>query len=679
MKLFRYFVIFYLTGLLIIPVSFSQSIESSGTLILSDLLEDLVAAGINTEDYDEIAQDLYELSEHPMDLNQADEDDLKRLHFLNDFQIYTLLEYLHEYGPIISINELQTISGFSGDVIEKIRPFIIFSNVQGNIAFVRKSIHQQIVFKYLKDMNLKKGFTGDSANSFFGKNRSLQTKYQIKSGEKWMAGFTMDQDPGESFKPPSKSFKPDFTSAFCEIHSEGLINQVILGDFRANYGQGLILSGFSQGKGSSVIVKPSGTGIKRYTSSGENDMFRGLAIRMEKKKLNLDIFYSRLRRDATIYDDSTRYFKSFNSSGLHRNTSEMEKKDVLIQTSLGAHAGYRTRTLNLGFTIFSQKNNIDYISLSDPYNFRSIAKGEYINNISTDFKYCLKKALISGEIASDYQGNISFISELIAELHPLIRYSFLYRNYHPSYFGLRSGGFGEKSNTCNEKGIYMGIEMYPAKHFKLEIFSDHYQFPFPDQSHSAPTTGNEYFMNCSFFQDNNFIISLRSRYEKNYSKTDRTETGIDLMEIIRKLSNRVELKCKILPGLEVKSRTEFSHFKKTDSDWNIGYYCANDISLESPKSVWKLWFRYAVFDIPGWNNRIYAYENDVLYGFSVPAYNSRGSRTIVLLKLSLSNKIESWLRFASTSYLGMKTTGSGPDEVTGNNDPAITVQIRIKI
>ena len=56
----------------------------------------------------------------------------------------------------------------------------------------------------------------------------------------------------------------------------------------------------------------------------------------------------------------------------------------------------------------------------------------------------------------------------------------------------------------------------------------------------------------------------------------------------------------------------------------------------------------------------------MLYGFSIPAYYSKGIRTYLTLKYSLSDKIDIWLRYAQTSYADKTEIGSGLALIDGN-------------
>jgi hypothetical protein len=85
-----------------------------------------------------------------------------------------------------------------------------------------------------------------------------------------------------------------------------------------------------------------------------------------------------------------------------------------------------------------------------------------------------------------------------------------------------------------------------------------------------------------------------------------------------------------------------------------------------------------MFDIPTWDNRIYAYENDVLYSFSTPAYYSSGSRIALLTRYRPFRYSDIWIKIVYTNYSGRNSF----DSVSGRKKDAIlslTVQLRVRI
>ena len=86
--------------------------------------------------------------------------------------------------------------------------------------------------------------------------------------------------------------------------------------------------------------------------------------------------------------------------------------------------------------------------------------------------------------------------------------------------------------------------------------------------------------------------------------------------------------------------------------------------------------RFAIFDTEGFNSRIYAYENDVLYSYSVPAYQGRGLRCYLNGRYTISRGLDIWLRYALLSYTDQQTIGTGLDKIEGNKRSDIKLQVR---
>ena len=56
------------------------------------------------------------------------------------------------------------------------------------------------------------------------------------------------------------------------------------------------------------------------------------------------------------------------------------------------------------------------------------------------------------------------------------------------------------------------------------------------------------------------------------------------------------------------------------------------------------------FDCRNWDNRIYAYEHDVLYAFSIPATYGLGGRAYVCLKWQIIEQLALYLKVSETVY-----------------------------
>ena len=86
--------------------------------------------------------------------------------------------------------------------------------------------------------------------------------------------------------------------------------------------------------------------------------------------------------------------------------------------------------------------------------------------------------------------------------------------------------------------------------------------------------------------------------------------------------------------------------------------------------------RLQYFETDGYNSRIYAYESDVLYSYSIPAFFDKGFRYYLNLNYDLTKKLSCWVRFAQTIYRNRNTVGSGLDEIQGNRKSEMRFQVR---
>ena len=87
---------------------------------------EFIGEQLNVEDIDltTIFEQLNYYLEHPLNLNFAEEESLKSLVLLTDFQINNILLHRKLFGKFISIYELQSLEYFDLTTIQLILPFI---------------------------------------------------------------------------------------------------------------------------------------------------------------------------------------------------------------------------------------------------------------------------------------------------------------------------------------------------------------------------------------------------------------------------------------------------------------------------------------------------------------------------------------------------------------------------
>jgi len=109
-----------------------------------------------------------------------------------------------------------------------------------------------------------------------------------------------------------------------------------------------------------------------------------------------------------------------------------------------------------------------------------------------------------------------------------------------------------------------------------------------------------------------------------------------------------------------------------------GFLIYQDVILNAVEIPIKISARLAHFDTRDYDSRIYAYERNVLYGNSVPAYYLKGTRHYINIRYSPFAALTIEFRWEQTKRTQTEGFGSGPDAIEGRKKSLITAQLRLK-
>jgi hypothetical protein len=687
--------------LLFTPIlSFAQKVEHLKNEIIEKRVEYLIEDAEESDvDYSTIFDQLIAYSDHPLNLNRASLADLEGIGLLTSIQINNLLAHIEVNGKLMTLEELQTIACFDAETIQRILPFVkVSANVDdAQLSFKEliKNGENQLFVRYVEVLEEKKGFSPitDSALAaspnarYKGSDAKLYTRYRYKYGNHLSIGFTAEKDAGEEFFNGAQKKGFDFYSGHFFIKNQGRIKQLSFGDYQAQFGQGLTYwSGTAFGKSAAIMgIKRSTTGLKPYTSVDESRFLRGGGIALQFGKIEATAFYSYNIEDANIVlvdsstiDGEVLAVTSVQQTGLHRTVNEIEDKNAIKQQQVGGHLAYKTRRLNVGLTGIHSKLNSDFRPNLITYSQYQNNKNQQ-TNIGVDYNWVIKNFNFFGEFSKSLTEGNAWVAGALIALDPKISLAVFYRDYQRNFQPISSVGIGEGSSTSNEKGIYMGLVAKPYKNFTLSAYYDQFTFPWLRFGVNAPSKGHQYLAQITYKPYRKMEMYIRIR-EKNKQKN----TAIDITEGIAYLVNekqtnyRFNYTCQLSESIKLKGRVELVNYNMEEAPFETGYMLYQDLVFKSKSSPFSFTFRYGIFDTQSYNSRIYAYENDVLYSFSIPAYYNRGTRTYFTLKYKVIRSIDIWLRYGLTFYENVAVISAGLEEIQGNHKQEIKAQLRVK-
>jgi hypothetical protein len=644
-------------------------------------------------------------------LNNTTKDELQQLHILNDIQITNLLNHIDKNGNLITIYELQSIAGFNLQTITKLLPYVKISDNFSSTHFTIKQLFNKgqntMLMRYGQTLEKQKGFSPiDSAQllkspnaRYIGSPQKLYARYRFTYGNNVSWGIIVDKDQGELFFKHNQRFKYnwyekalhgnqhsgfDFYSAHFFIKNIRFIKSLAIGDYQASFGQGLtVWSGMSFGKSSDInSIKKVAAGIRPYTSADENRFMRGVATTIGFKNFEATGFISRKKIDATISDTladgSSRAISALQTTGYHTTPNEIASKDAVLQTLIGGNISYKTRRLNIGITAIDFQLNKDFERSLTYYNqFEFSSKHNF--NLGIDYNYVFKNVNFYGEQAISRNGGMAFVNGILISLDPRLSITVAQRNYQRNFQNLLSNSFSENTSAANEKGTYIGISIKPSNAISVNAYYDRFEFPWLKYLVNASSVGNDYVVQINYTPSKKTDVYFRIRQRNKQKNTSSPDAPIDYLVPANQTNYRFNISYSILPSVKLKNRLELIDYKLENNKTEKGYLVYQDVVFNKIGKPLSVTLRYALFQTDSYNARIYAYENDMLSSFSIPAYYGRGSRFYILLDYNITRKIEFWIRYGQTFYDDRTIISPGtPSEIYGNTKTEIKAQVKFK-
>ncbi len=709
------------------------AIDTLSTEALNNLLIEQVERLAEDSDDDAEFEDLLEnyifFSENPVNINSDEVMRLVELRLLSAFQYEELQKYRRYYGDFMFLDELEMVEGFDEQTLAIIRPLLIIEKDRNKDKLSFRNMARygkhQLVGRYEQVLERQQGYLpiDDSAlltkpnSRYLGSPQKLQFKYTYNYKNKVRAGFTLEKDAGEMFftdkvsdtiqKLLGKNYRRGFDFIGFHLYAKdlGIVKAAALGDYQLAFGQGLTLwSGMSFGKaGAGSSVMKQGRGITPKGSASEYGFMRGAAVTLGGGPFSGTIFYSNRWVDANIsavdtIESEAEFVSSLQETGYHRTIGELQDRHAIRQQVVGGHLAYAIAHFEVGYTA-------NHTWLSAPLQLKPshynqfYFQGQRLTNQGIDFKYVKGKYAVFGEASMSYNHGAKAPEpvEGPTSIHPgvstgsttldfaglvgltvkpagYLNFTIMYRDYGKAYQNLLGNAFGEGSRNQGQRGIYLGVEAAPAPYWNILAYADQFQYTWLTSQVNAPSRGHDYYLRIShsFNRRTQAYLQFRSK-----TKMKNSTDGLVFSHYpIRYTKNAVRFNINYQLGWDIhcSNKAEYAHYRNEDGSNEHGYFLCQDIAYKPENKPFSLTFRYAIFDAKDYNARIYAYENDVLYSFSVPALYGKGMRIYLLGKVKLFNALTLYARIGRTIYSDRDEVGSGLTLIEGNHKTDLKVE-----
>lgn len=580
-------------------------------------------------DYEQLQTDLYTLHESPIDLNNTSDEELTQLYFLSPQQIDAILAYAYRH-PFESLYELRLIPELADYEIRDLLPFVQITNHQSPITNelyakeVFAKAHHEIITRI--DARNIEAYEGTDP---------IYTQFRYRFDFRRRVTF------GVQLRRPAGGFARDLQyGAYLQLNDIAPhLHTLVAGNFQASFGQGLVLAPvFHTGKSMYVTsIGQQREGLRYYSSvDGQGLHGAGATLRWEwNKTTRLDV--------SALYS-----MRRANDSTWHH--------------LLGANLTLRHKKLQVELTAIENIWSDSIHPYTNAKYNRHYFRGRNQAVIGASFRYNHGWFDMFGEVATNQKSEITNskwgIGLIVgSRFYPTSGVSLiaLYRYYSPYFDNALGYAFSETSRIGDENGGYLGFDITRLRNWRFIGYGDifyfsGYKYGLGD---ATRTLGYDAMAEMQYhstyhqlpISNSHWWISFRARAKKKGTSTYSARFLFDWQR------NGWSLRTTADANL-TNQKSTITNQQSIPYGVSIAQDIAYDFSTPytlhpTPLSIR---LRLQFFDAQNWSNRIYLYEHDVLYAFSIPAVYGLGGRAYLCLRWQIIPQLALYFRASETVY-----------------------------
>ena len=444
----------------------------------------------------------------------------------------------------------------------------------------------------------------------------------------------------------------DAWGAYAYLTDMGFVERLVVGDFKAGFGEGLVLNNnFRLGKFSTGLWRSS-NGVRPHRSTDETQFLRGIAATLRlTPHWQLTALYSRRRLDATLRDDGS--VQTLLTSGLHRTESERARRHNLTCQTTALHVAWSAGSWRAGATAMYQ--HYDHLFVRGQQLYQQIApQGYRFGHVAVDYGLRLPHLTLSGETAqslADGNHGLATLNKAAWRFSSTTQLTLVQRFYSSHYYAFLASTYGENSHVQNESGLSLLFDADRLGPIGLQAYFDFFYSPWPRYSMSRASNGWEGMVQATCPLRRGVNLTLRYGV-KSKEQSDRRHLNHRL---------RATYEQPLAPQWMLRA-TALLHLYHEEGQASHGFAVAPRIDWKPADSRLRASLMASWFHTTDYDARLYLYEPAPTQTFSLVSLYGRGQRAAATLcwqpnvnsKLSLQSKI------GITHYDDRNLISSGP-------------------
>ena len=571
--------------------------------------------GIEDEDY---YNELIDLTSEPININAATYDDLARLRFLRGEQIDAILAYVDAH-PMESINELALIDGLHDYDIRNLSCFFTVQPLSQETKLYGREVFHYAKHEILTRLDARNLEESIHNSQLLILNSKFKISYKFNYQNRVLFGATLQRPTGAP--TPGLQY-----GGYVQVNDIGHLQTLVAGNYQASFGQGLVIGNpFHMGKSTYVTqLETTQEGLKKYSSvTGGGLHGAGATLRFGGKRLNTRVtaFYS-LQKD----------------------------NDSLRHHAVGANVSVRFNRVLVGVTAVENiySDSVRYYFANAAYN-QNYFRGnrQFVGGVNA--RWNIGFLDLFGEVATTQNKTWGIGTQVGLRATPVsdINLLLLYRYYSPTFDNTYAYAFSETSRLNDENGLYLAADITKLSHWRFTAYGDVFRFAGIKYGiPSAPSWGYDAQVQATYLPSSTWQLDGRVRAkQKGKTATYSTRWQFDWEQ----------------SGWHLRTRADANISTDSVGAITYGVSLSQDVQYSFSQVPLALQFRLQGFDARHWNNRIYVYENDVLYAFSSNVTYGLGARAYMNIRWQIIPQLALYFKASTTLHLPPSTIHTTTD------------------
>jgi len=606
-------------------------------------------------------EELEILHSNPVDINKATREDFLQIPILTQRQIEDIEEYIIFNHGIYSMAELMSIQSLDYNTRRLLSLFFYVDN--STLKSTKKQTFTPIKQEFSTRMDIplyyRAGYSySPEDGGYRGSTLYNRIIYLLRAGNRLQAGVSMEKDQGEPFR---NNRGWDSYGFHAMLQNIGPVKRLIAGDYRLSFGEGLVINtGYSLGKLGYGLR--TGKGIRAKLGTDEINFLRGAALTLNLNNVDITFFASHRRWDSSLNDDGT--VKTIDRDGLHRTDSELDKKNNLHSSVMGADVSWAHQGFKVGATGYYQLFNRMLVPGTARYR-QIYPHGDKFGAFGVHYGYESRRFIFSGETSySTEQQGIATLNRVEYRVHPMYKLSAIQRYYSARYYSFYASAMSESSGVQNENAVMLRLDANPLRRWKIMAYMDFFYHPWVRYGMTKSDSGQDIMLQSEHKLDSR--NTLTARYQlKRKTQYDEMLTH-----------HRIRVQWNHLHGNQWRYQTT-ALFHNVGSN---GVALAENIRYESNSEQWRASLFVAYFHTDDYDSRVYAYEPMLYNTFYIPSFYGHGGRISGTLRWQTRNKkLMLECKYGCTKFFDRSTQSSGMQQIFSAWKNDISVQLRVKL